>query len=103
MKVIAEIKILRNDNIAQVTMEYQPAILTGPCTMEFRVNKHLSVDRSYIGSKRKVIRPGRHVYEYFLAPDTNANNDLRWEIIKAEMNNPADIIEEITLFIAKDI
>lgn len=103
MKVIAEIPILKDDNIAEVTKKYKPNILTGPCTMQFRTNKTLFEKRLYIGSKRRVIIEGRQVYEYFNEPDTNNGNVPKWEIIKAEMNNPSEVIEEITLVISKNI
>jgi hypothetical protein len=105
MKVIAEIKILKGDNIAKIATQYYPD-LKGPCIMQLRTNKILKEERRYLGSTRRIKTEGRSVHDFFVATDFDEKTGRhisKWKIIINEMCNPADIIEEITLIVSKVI
>jgi hypothetical protein len=72
-------------------------IPVGPCTIELFYENRADV-RLYInGKKRKIRVLNRTVRKYFEEPDTANGNILKWEIVHNEMNNPNNIIEEITV------
>ncbi|WP_297511101.1 hypothetical protein [Flavobacterium sp.] len=95
-KNCVEFKVTRNQNIATVANGV-PNLPVGRCTIELFYNNRADV-RFYInGSIRNIRTVNRTVGQYFSAPDTNNRNISKWQIVQNEMNNPNNIIEEITI------
>lgn len=91
-----EFKVTRNQNIVNVA-DGIPNLPVGRCTIELFYKNRADV-RLYInGIIRKIRVIDRTVGSYFIAPDTNNGNISKWQIVQNEMNNPNNIIEEITV------